>query len=400
MERIKNWFKKPWVGYACAGCIVVLLYELLEHITAVKAGVNAVWTFLSPIVIGVVVAYLFDPVSEFFKRKVLRKVKKESARHIWGVILTIICIVLILALLLVALIPSIAKSISKLISNWDNYTAKLSEILNWADDFAKKHNINVDLSNVHNLLDNAFDKLFTVVKNNLKNILGTLGSIGSGVSNFAIGIVLGFCFLATKKTLLTILRQVREAIFKKERLQRNNQLLERCHRIFIRYVGATLLDALIVGMATLIFTLAAQMPYAPLIAVVVALTNIIPTFGPMIGAAIGIFFLILESPVKALIFFIFICVLQSIDGMVIKTKLFKGSLGIPGVWTMVLIILGGKVAGMWGILLAIPAAAIFSIIYKETIEPRLDKREEKINAPKPDDDPEGTDLPEPEEKKV
>ncbi len=384
MERLKNWFKKPWVGYACAGCIVVLLYELLEHAASVKAGIGAVWTFLSPIVIGVVVAYLFDPVSEFFKRKVLYKVKKDSARHIWGVLLTIICIVLILALLLVALVPSLVKSISKLIANWDSYADKLSQILNWADDFAKKHNINVDLSNVHNLIDNAVEKLFNVVKDNLKNILSTLGSIGSGVSNVAIGVVFGFCFLAAKKTLLDILGQIRGAIFKKERIEKNNQLLVRCHRVFIRYVGCTLLDALIVGVATLIFTLAAGMPYAPLIAAVVAITNIIPTFGPMIGAGIGIFFLILESPVKALIFFIFICILQSIDGMFIKTKLFSGSLGIPGVWTMMLIILGGKVAGMWGILLAIPAAAIFSIIYKETIEPRLDKREEKINTPKPE----------------
>ena len=384
MEKLKNWFKKPWMGYACAGCIVVLLYELLEHFTAVKSGLGAVWTFLSPIVIGVVVAYLFDPVSEFFKRKVLYKVKKENARHIWGVILTIVCIVLILALLLVALIPSIIKSVSKLISNWPTYANRLDDLLHWADRFAQKHNINVDLSNVHNLIDNAVEKIFNVVKDNLKNILSTLGSIGSGVSNFAIGIVFGFCFLAAKKTLLDILGQVRGALFKKERIEKNNLLLVRCHRVFIRYVGCTLLDALIVGLTTLIFTLAAQMPYAPLIAAVVAITNIIPTFGPMIGAGIGIFFLILESPVKALIFFVFICILQSIDGIFIKTKLFSGSLGIPGVWTMMLIILGGKVAGMWGILLAIPAAAIFSIIYKETIEPRLDKREEKINTPLPE----------------
>ena len=381
MERIKQWFQKPWVGYAAAACVAVTLYELLEHIVAVKSGIAAAWTFLSPIVIGVVVAYLFDPVSEFFKRTVLKKIKKESARHIWGVILTIVCVVLILALLLVALIPSLVKSVSKLIANWNTYTDRLTDLLHWADRFAQKHNINVDLSNINNLLDNAMDRLFAVVKDNLKNILSTLGSIGSGISNVAIGVVFGFCFLAAKKTLLRLLLSVRSALFKKERIKKHNLLLQRCHKVFIRYVGATLLDALIVGVATLIFTLATQMPYAPLIAAVVAITNIIPTFGPMIGAAIGIFFLILESPVKALIFFIFICILQSIDGMIIKTKLFKGSLGIPGVWTMVLIILGGKIAGMMGILLSIPAAAIFAIIYQETIEPRLDRREERINTP-------------------
>ena len=381
MDRIKQWFRKPWAGTAAALCLAVILYEVLEHITSVKSGISAALTFLSPIFTGVIVAYLFDPVSEFFKRTLLKKVKKDSARHIWGVVLTIVCVALILALLLVALIPSIYKSGTKLAANWDSYAAKLKELLNWADNFAKGHNLNVDLSNVHELVDNAVEKLFTVAKNNLNKILSTLGSIGSGISNFAIGVVFGFCFLAAKKQLLEMLTTVRTAILKKDRIEKNNLLLERCHRVFIRYVGATLLDALIVGIATLIFTLAAGMPYATLIAAVVAITNIIPTFGPMIGAGIGIFFLILESPLKALIFFIFICILQSIDGMIIKTKLFKGSLGIPGVWTMVLIILGGKIAGMAGILLAIPAAAIFAILYRETIEPRLEKRKEKINAP-------------------
>ena len=131
------------------------------------------------------------------------------------------------------------------------------------------------------------------------------------------------------------------------------------------------------------------MPYAPLIAVVCGVTNIIPTFGPMIGAAIGVFFIILENPVKALIFLAFICVLQSIDGMVIKPKLYSGSLGIPAIWTLLLIIFGGKVAGILGILLAVPFGAIFVIIYNETIEPKLEKRAEKINA---------KDIPDKEEK--
>jgi len=99
----------------------------------------------------------------------------------------------------------------------------------------------------------------------------------------------------------------------------------------------------------------------------------------MIGAVIGVFFIILESPVKALIFLVFICILQSIDGMIIKPKLYGDSLGIPAVWTLVLIIFGGKVAGMIGILLAIPFGAIFVIIYNETIEPRLEKRAAQIN---------------------
>ena len=379
MDKVKQWFKRPWVGYAAAACIAVVLYEILEHFAQVKGAVNNALTFLSPVVTGLVVAYLFDPVARFFENKVLKKLKKENARHLWAVILTIICLVLVVVLLLVALIPSLAKSVSTLVSNWNNYTDKLSSLLEKAAEFARTHNINIDLSSIQNFIENSMSKMLNVVKNNAKGILNTIGDIGSGISNFAIGVLFGLCFLAAKKTLLEGLAIVRGALFKKERINRDNTIFASCHRVFIRYFGCTLLDALIVGVATLIFLFVAQMPYAPLIAVVVALTNIIPTFGPMIGAAIGIFFLVLESPFKALLFFIFICILQGLDGMVIKPRLFSGSLGIPAVWTMVLIILGGKIAGVLGILLAIPVGAILVIIYNETIEPRLKKRTAKVN---------------------
>ncbi len=381
MKKVKQWFTKPWVGYATAACIAVVFYEVLEHFAAFKGAIGTVWTFLSPVVTGLVVAYLFDPVARFFENKVLKRMKKESARHLGGVILTVICLVLVVVLLLVALIPSLAKSVSTLVSNWDSYTEKLSSLIEKIAAFASSHGINIDLSSIENFIGNSMSKLLVVVKNNAKGILNTIGNIGSGISNFAIGVLFGFCFLAAKKTLLDTLAKVRGALYKKETIEKSDKLFARCHRIFIRYIGCTMLDALIVGIATLIFLLIARMPYAPLIAVVVAITNIIPTFGPMIGAVIGIFFLVLESPFKALVFFIFICLLQGLDGMVIKPRLFSGSLGIPAVWTMVLIILGGKVAGMIGIILAIPVGAIFAILFSETIEPRLKKRTEKLNAP-------------------
>lgn len=381
MKKVKQWFTRPWVGYAAAACIAVVFYEVLEHFAAFKGAIGTVWTFLSPVVTGLVVAYLFDPVARFFENKVLKRMKKESARHLGGVILTVICLALVVVLLLVALIPSLAKSVSTLVSNWDSYTEKLSSLIEKIAAFASSHGINIDLSSIENFIGNSMSKLLVVVKNNAKGILNTIGSIGSGISNFAIGLLFGFCFLAAKKTLLDTLAKVRGALYKTETIEKNDRLFARCHRVFIRYIGCTMLDALIVGIATLIFLLIARMPYAPLIAVVVAITNIIPTFGPMIGAGIGIFFLVLESPFKALIFFIFICLLQGMDGMVIKPRLFKGSLGIPAVWTMVLIILGGKVAGMLGIILAIPVGAIFVILFTETIEPRLKKRAEKVNAP-------------------
>jgi predicted PurR-regulated permease PerM len=379
MERIKKFFSKQFLEYTLAACIAVTLYVILEHFSVFSKGFEFIWSVLSPILIGIIVAYLFNPVAVFFETGVLKKMKNKNARHFWSVIMAAVCFILVVALLLVALVPSLAQSVSKLVSNWKNYTEKVEILIGKISDFAKSHNMNIDLSNIENMVENSMDQILTTVKTNSKTILSKLGEIGSGISNFAIGLVFGFCFLAAKDTLTGVLKKVRYALFKAENIEKHDQLFDRCNRIFIRYIGCTLLDALIVGVATLIFTLVAGTPYAPLIAAVVAVTNVIPTFGPMIGAGIGVFFIILESPVKALVFLIFICILQSIDGLVIKPKLFSGSLGIPAIWTLILIILGSKIAGMLRILLAIPFGAIFIIIYNETVKPRLEKRASKIN---------------------
>ena len=380
LKRFKDLLSRPWAAYTFAACSAVILYMLLSHLSLLFGWLSSLWKLLSPVVIGIIVAYLMNPVSDFFEFRVFKKLKKPGAAHLWAVIMTVTCLVLVLIVLLVALIPSLAKSVTKLISNWDEYTCKAQELIAKFSAFAASKNINVDLSKLSASVDNAMAELVGFLKNNSKTILSTLGTVGSSVSNFAVGILFGVCFLVAEKSLVKLLARMRALIFKKERLERNNALWRRFNKVFLRYVGCTLLDALIIGVGVLIFTLIMRMPYAGLIAVMCALTNIIPTVGPMIGSAIGIFFLILDKPLNALWFFIFCCIWQSIDGMVIKPRLFKDSLGIPAVWTLVLIILGGKIAGMLGILLAIPLAAIFVIFYQEVISPRIDRRIAKINV--------------------
>lgn len=397
MKRFKELLSRPWAAYAFATWSAVILYMVLSNLPAIAGWASSLWKLLSPVVIGVIVAYLMNPVSDFFEFRVFKKLKKPGMAHLWAVIMTVCCLILVLAILLIALIPSLAQSVSKLISNWDAYTKMAQDLILKASAFAAARNINVDLSNLSAVVDNAMAELVEWLKGNSKTILSTLGSVGSSVSNFAVGILFGVCFLVAENSLVRLLGKVRAMIFKKERLERNNDLWRRFNDVFIRYVGCTLLDALIIGVGVLIFTLIMGMPYAGLIAVMCAITNIIPTFGPMIGSAIGIFFLILDKPLNALWFFIFMCIWQSIDGMIIKPRLFKGSLGIPAVWTLVLIILGGKVAGMLGILLAIPLGAIFVIFYQEVISPRIDRRIAKVNGeeakPAEGDSPEEESIP-------
>ncbi len=380
MKKFTQFLSRPWAAYTFAACVAVILYVALTHTAVISGWLSSLWKLISPVVTGIIVAYLMNPVEDFFEMRVFKKMKKPGAAHLWGVVMTVVCLVLVVAVLLTALIPSLAKSVSKLISDWDDYILKIQELITKISAFAADKNIDVDLSNLSSIVDHSMERLVGWLKDNSKTILSSLGSVGSSVTNFAVGILFGVCFLVAEKSLVSLLGKVRSMLFRKEQLERNNALWSRFNKVFIRYVGSTLLDALIIAVGVLIFTLVMGMPYAGLIAVVCGLTNIIPTVGPMIGGAIGIFFLVLDKPINALWFFIFICLWQSVDGMIIKPRIFKGSLGIPAVWTMVLIILGGKVAGMLGILLSIPLAAMFVIFYKEVLSPRIDRRIAKVNA--------------------
>ena len=397
LKKLKESLRKPWAAYTFAACSAVLLYMVLSHFAVIGGWLSSVWKLISPIVIGLAIAYLLDPVSKFFEEHVFQKIKKDSARHTAAVVTTVICLLLVLAVLLIALVPSLIESITKLVANWDSYTQKLQQLLDRLILFAQKHKLPVDPDSLSHLFDDAMSKLFTLIRNNVQKILSVVGGVGSSVINFAVGVLFGVCFLFAKKNLLDVVAKLRAATLPREQLERNNEIWRRCHVVFVRYIGCTLVDALIIGVGTLIFTLVLQMPYAPLIAAVVAITNIIPTFGPLIGGAIGIFFLILDKPLNALLFLIFIVVWQGVDAMIVKPRLFSGSLGIPAVWTLVLIILGGKVAGVLGILFAIPVAAVGVILYNETAAPRLERRIEKVNAAPAEDTAEETEAADQEE---
>ena len=153
--------------------------------------------------------------------------------------------------------------------------------------------------------------------------------------------------------------------------------LEYVNRVFGGFVNGKIIDSIVIGVMTGLFCGIVDMPYAMLVSVIVGVTNMIPTFGPIIGGAIGGFILLLDNPLKALWFIIFTIVLQAVDGYILKPKMYGDTLGVPSVLVLVFILVGGKMFGIIGILLAIPAAAIISYCYENLTIPWLEKRKAK-----------------------
>ena len=232
----------------------------------------------------------------------------------------------LLVLFFLALIPSLAESISSLAANMGSYVGSSQELLAELDQLAAKFRI--DITEITDSISDALNSVMGNVPALLNRILSASVNMGSALFNIGIGFILAVYFLRGKSGILRAIEKLRRAALTEETYERHSTFLARCHRILIRYIGCNIFDAMIIGTINAVFMLLTGMEYIALISLVVGVTNLLPTFGPIIGGAIGAFILVLIDPMHALIFIVFTLVLQTFDGYILKPKLFGESLVI------------------------------------------------------------------------
>ena len=372
---MRNWkeiAKKRWFGYTVATCSAVVLYLVLTHLGYYTKQIGIFFGIISPIVIGVVVAYLLSPICGFFERQYTKRIANEKLCRSLGVVTTLVLALALIIILFVAFIPQFVGSIAYLFSHMYGYIQGLEQYVRELSLTAEGLDINIDA---------VSDKVLEFLNDFLANLPTTAGGfvtkgfeVGLSVSNFVLGIFIAIYFLMDEKNMLAGIKRLLRAFLPTKQYHSLAVFWNKCNTIMLRYLGLDILDGVIVGVINLFFMLIFGMQYAVLISVVVGVTNLAPTFGPIAGGAIGAFILVLVDPWDALIFIIFTILLQTLDGYVIKPKLFGSSLGIPAVWILISIIVFGKLFGVIGILLAIPIASIISFIYEDTIESMIEEK--------------------------
>ena len=378
MKKLKELLEKKWFANTFAAGFAVILYVMLTHFEGIGNFFAAFKSVVSPVICGIIMAYLMNPLSNFFERTLYHRIKKEKTRHSIAVITTVLIVILAISLLFVALVPSLVDSVTLLFSSAPSYLENISKYFDKIAGNLSKFGI--DVSNIEKTLEDSLYGLFETIPNNLGKVLSTSVSVGSSLFNLVVGFILAIYFLTGKEGFKTGFRRLRHALLTDKAYSTHTAFWKKCHEILIRYIGFDVLDGFIVGVVNAVLMFAFNLPYKPLISVIVGVTNLLPTFGPFIGAIIGSFILVLVEPMYALIFLIFTLVIQLVDGYLIKPKIFGGSLGVPDAFILISIVVGGKLFGPAGIVLAIPFAAIFSFVYDELIMPLLLKRKAKIEA--------------------
>ena len=377
MKISEKWFKRKWVSYTIATCSAVILFMILSNLDGIFSGFSSLYGFIRPIVTGIVIAYVFNPVAKLFESKVFKKVKKESTKWAISVAFTIIVIVLAVVLLFVALIPQLVDSVATFLSNVGGYVDALQELLREFENNTPSHIFGVDLSAIANFGEKILGTIGTSFSGSVSEVVNTSASIGKSVFDAILAFILAIYLLLDKKKLKSAFSYLMELIMKPESYSNTADFIRRCNDIMIRYISFDIIDGIIVGVVNFIFMLIAGMPYSVLVSFVVGITNLAPTFGPIVGGAIGGFILVLVNPWFGLAFIVFTIILQTFDGYILKPKLFGGSLGVSPLMILISIILGGRLFGVVGILLAIPVSAIIDFTWKDYALKKLEERHAK-----------------------
>ena len=363
----------------------ILLMTVFNNIPGFAAACKELFGIISPIVYGLVFAYILNPVMVFFEplvQKLLRRLKmkekgvRKASRAI-SVTLTMAVGIGAIYGFFALMLPSLIESITGIISNmpvyYENTTLWLQELVEKNPEFRP-------------LFDTFYEKAFegleswveTAVLGNLENLIvkftTQLFGVLKVVLNLLIGLVAAVYMLASKEKFMAQTKKIIVAVMKRSRADRLFEVCSHSNRMFIGFIGGKIIDSLIIGVLCYIGCSILKMPYTLLISTIVGITNIIPFFGPFIGAIPSGLLILIVDPMKALYFLIFIFALQQLDGNVIGPSILGDKVGLPSFWILVSITVFGGIFGFIGMLLGVPVFAVIYMLVREFVERRLKEK--------------------------
>ena len=377
MRHHFRWDKKYLYWGVTAFCVIaaaIVFYMALNYLPLLKKGLSSLLHILSPFIWGLVLCYLLAPFMRMVERKLFlplsKKLHKNSKRSDgsrfargMSVLLSELFLLAILTALVCLIIPQLYSSLQNMVANSPMYIETASRwITQLLEDFPEiEHYVSQTLGQVN-------DSLMKWIQNTVLPGLGSLiSNVTSGVYyaiigiyNLVIGIIVSVYVLSNLEQFGASAKRVLYSVFSVEMAKKILEGLEFTDRTFMGFINGKLLDSAIIGLICYIVCSILRMPYSLLVSVIVGVTNIIPFFGPFIGAVPSAIIILLVNPVKCLIFIAFIILLQQLDGNIIGPKILGSSVGINGFWVMFSIILGAGFFGFWGMLLGVP---VFVIIY-------------------------------------
>ena len=368
----------------------VLLYLGVQNLAVVLKYVKLLWGLLLPFVLGGAMAFVLNVPMSFIERHLFGKVREKNNKagkaasklarpvslvlSIVFVILLILIVVLVVAPELGTTLVSVVKKVEEdipLAQKWitDTFNGD-SEIVKWASA------IEIDPQKI-------LDSIVSVLKNGADNLVSSTITVTMGIVSMAVNFAIGFVFacyvLLQKEKLGKQVLKATYAILPIKVVEYQSHVCTLASKIFASFITGQCIEAVILGSMFFVTMTIGRFPYAMLIGVLISFTALIPVFGGIIGCWVGFFLILMVSPLKAFMFLGLFVILQQIEGNLIYPHVVGNSVGLPAIWVLVAVTVGGNLMGIVGMLIFIPLVSVLYTLFREWVYERLDKKKVKIS---------------------
>lgn len=348
----------------------VLLFVILNNYKWFGNFLGFFGKIFSPFIIGIVIAFILNVLINIIEKKLLTKL--EVGKRAISIIFSLFIVFGLIGVLLFILIPQFKNASLIFIENIPKYHETIYK-------FGQTIGLNREQLSFLSLENNKISQELTTMlsENSLSLIsfsMGFANSIVSGLCNFFIGLVFAIYVLAEKENLMRQSKKLLKKLFPVNVYKKIIEIFSLSNNIFSDFVKVQVLEACILGFLCFLGMFILRLPYAATISVVVGFTALIPMFGAFIGCIIGAFLIFMINPVQSLIFILFFLILQQVEGNLIYPRVVGGKIGLPSIWVLVAVIIGGSVGGVFGMLLAVPIVSILYCLLKEYVNGKNIKR--------------------------
>lgn len=345
-------------------CTGIILYFFIKNISIFFNGLNGIIKILMPFVYGFCIAYILDIPMKLCESTILSpldKKKKYKLKRILAITITYIFAAITIGVVISILIPELARSIGTLIDNIPSYANSLERFFT---DIVIK--LNLDTTMVSEIIDDL-KSISSYIASIGGTIIGTLLQFSAGITqsvlNLFIATIISIYMLASKEKFFAQIKKILYALLPKKPVNYMIELANYSNITFKGFLGGKLLDSFIIAIICFIGMNIFHMPYPLLVSFIIGITNIVPVFGPFIGAIPSLIIIFIASPIKALWFVLFVFLLQQFDGNILGPKILGNSTGLSAFWVIFAILLGNGIFGFVGMIIGVPAfAVIYSII--------------------------------------
>ncbi len=363
-------------------CVIIIFYLFIANLNSVKAGIDKFFYVTSPLIYGFIIAYILTPFLKICEKYVLR-FKKDSwaekkLKRPLGVLMSVIFLVLIVTVVVVLIIPQVGNSFMELETQINGYIVAAQNLVDKiVRDFplfnGRYENLSefLDVNEISTDIKSFISGFYGYLEMGAKYVISYAGSFVIEVKNALIGLIVSIYLMLSKEKLIAKLKRTLASMLSRRHYVNLVSLARFTDKTVGGFIIGKIIDSLIIGVFTFIVMSIIGMPFTPLISMIIGITNIIPFFGPFIGAIPSAFIIFIAEPKMTIWFVIMILVIQQIDGNIIGPKILGDSTGLSSLAVLISITIAGGFFGVAGMILGVPAAAIICALIRQKIDARL-----------------------------